>query len=84
MINQNNFERETVDGKQAAAKLGVREETVRRLVRRKIINKLPGIRRIVIPVNQIARLLDGVHAQPATSTTGRSSSSDRLVAKSSQ
>lgn len=79
MINQNNFERETLDVKQAAAKLGVCDETVRRLVRRKIIKKLPGIRRILIPVNQIATMLEGAHAQPATSTTGRSLSSDRLA-----
>lgn len=79
MIYQNNFERETLDVKQAAAKLGVCDETVRRLVRKKIIKKLPGIRRILIPVNQIATMLEGAHAEPATSATGRSVSSDRLA-----
>ncbi|MBL9170650.1 MAG: helix-turn-helix domain-containing protein [Verrucomicrobiales bacterium] len=79
MINQNNFERETLDVKQAAAKLGVCDETVRRLVRRKIIKRLPGIRRILIPVNQIVTLLDGADSPPVTSTMGKSVSSDRLA-----
>lgn len=36
------------------------------LVPRKVIRKLPGIRRILIPVSQIARMLDGAHCQVAT------------------
>jgi excisionase family DNA binding protein len=52
-------ERQTLDVKDSAAELGVCEETVRRLVRRKVLRKLPGIRHILIPKSEIQRYLNG-------------------------
>jgi excisionase family DNA binding protein len=42
----------------AATALGVCKETVRRLVRRKVLRKLPGLRRILIPRAEIQRYLN--------------------------
>ncbi len=39
--------------------LGVREETIRRLVRRKVLRKLPGLRRVLIPRTEIHCYLNG-------------------------
>lgn len=52
-------ERQTLDVKGSAIELGVCEETVRRLVRRKVLRKLPGIRHILIPKSEIQRYLNG-------------------------
>jgi len=49
---------QTLDVKSTATELGVCEETVRRLVRRKVIRKLPGLRRVLIPRNEIHRYLN--------------------------
>ena len=39
------------------------EETVRRLVRRKVLRKLPGLRRVLIPRTELDRYLrNGNHA----------------------
>lgn len=51
-------ERQTLDVKDSAIELGVCEETVRRLVRRKVLRKLPGIRHILIPKIEIQRYLN--------------------------
>ncbi len=50
---------QTVDVKSCAAELGVCEETIRRLVRRKVLRKLPGLRRMLIPRTEIHRYLNG-------------------------
>ena len=50
---------QTFDVKTSATELGVCEETVRRLVRRKVIRKLAGVRRILIPRSEIQRYLNG-------------------------
>ena len=50
---------ETLDVKSTAAELGVCEETIRRLVRRKVLRKLPGLRRMLIPRTEIHRYLNG-------------------------
>lgn len=49
---------ETLDVKASASQLGVCEETVRRLVRRKVLRKLPGLRRFLIPKAEIRRYLE--------------------------
>ena len=49
---------ETLDVKASASQLGVCEETVRRLVRRKVLRKLPGLRRVLIPKGEIRNYLD--------------------------
>ncbi len=49
---------QTLDVKKSATELGVCEETVRRLVRRKVLRKLPGLRCILIPKNEIHRFLN--------------------------
>ena len=55
----------TLDVKDSATELGVCEETVRRLVRRKILRKLPGLRRILIPKAEVRRYLEaGVGVLP--------------------
>ncbi|MHB1309264.1 MAG: helix-turn-helix domain-containing protein [Limisphaerales bacterium] len=48
---------QTLDVKSSAVELGVCEETVRRLVRRKVLRKLPGLRRILIPKAELQRYL---------------------------
>jgi len=48
---------QTLDVKSSATELGVCAETVRRLVRRKVLRKLPGLRRILIPKTEIQRFL---------------------------
>lgn len=47
----------TLNIKCSATLLGVCEETVRRLVRRKVLRKLPGIRRVLISRNEIERYM---------------------------
>ena len=49
---------QTLDVKSSATELGVCEETVRRLVRRKVLRKLPGLRRILIPRAEVQRYLE--------------------------
>jgi excisionase family DNA binding protein len=49
---------QTLDVKSTAAELGVCEETIRRLVRRKVLRKLPGLRRMLIPRAEIHRYLN--------------------------
>jgi excisionase family DNA binding protein len=49
---------QTLDINTAATELGVCKETVRRLVRRRVLRKLPGLRRILIPKNEIHRYLN--------------------------
>lgn len=49
---------QTLDITDAATALGVCKETVRRLVRRKVLRKLPGLRRILIPRAEIQRYLN--------------------------
>ncbi|HXR47948.1 MAG TPA: helix-turn-helix domain-containing protein [Candidatus Limnocylindrales bacterium] len=48
---------QTLDVKSSAIELGVCAETVRRLVRRKVLRKLPGLRRILIPKAEVQRFL---------------------------
>jgi excisionase family DNA binding protein len=50
---------QTLDVKGSATELGVCEETIRRLVRRKVLRKLPGLRRVLIPRTEIHRYLNG-------------------------
>lgn len=50
---------QTLDVKASATELEVCEETIRRLVRRKVIRKLPGLRRVLIPRSEIHRFLNG-------------------------
>lgn len=50
---------QTLDVKNSAIELGVCEETIRRLVRRKVLRKLPGLRRVLIPRTEIQRYLNG-------------------------
>jgi len=58
------IECQTLDVKSSATELGVCEETVRRLVRRKILRKLPGLRRVLIPRTELNRYLNnGNHAR---------------------
>ena len=55
---------QTPDVKSSATELGVCEETVRCLVRRKILRKLPGLRRVLFPRAELARYLNnGNHAR---------------------
>ena len=49
---------QTLDVKDSAMELGVCPETVRRLVRRKVLRKLPGLRRILIPKAEVQRYLE--------------------------
>jgi excisionase family DNA binding protein len=49
---------QTLDVKSSATELGVRKETLRRLVRRKVLRKLPGLRRILIPKAELQRFLE--------------------------
>ncbi|MHB1309216.1 MAG: helix-turn-helix domain-containing protein [Limisphaerales bacterium] len=44
--------------KASASQLGVCQETVRRLVRRKVLHRLAGLRRILIPKSEIRRYLE--------------------------
>lgn len=53
------IECQTLDVKSSATELGVCEETIRRLVRRKVLRKLPGLRRVRIPRAEIHRYLNG-------------------------
>jgi excisionase family DNA binding protein len=60
------IECQTLDVKSSATELGVCEETVRRLVRRKVLRKLPGLRRVLIPRAELDRYLNnGNHASPS-------------------
>ena len=49
---------QTLDINDAATELGVCKETVRRLVRRRVLRKLPGLRCILIPRAEIHRYLN--------------------------
>jgi excisionase family DNA binding protein len=49
---------QTLDVKSSAIELGVCEETVRRLVRRKVLRKLPGLRHILISKAEVQRYLE--------------------------
>ena len=49
---------QTFNVKRSAIELGVCKETVRRLVRRKVLRKLPGLRRILIPKAEVERYLE--------------------------
>jgi excisionase family DNA binding protein len=49
---------QTLNVKSSATELGVCQETVRRLVRRKVLRKLPGLRRILIPKAEVQRYLE--------------------------
>ncbi len=49
----------TLDVKNMPVELGFCEETIRRLVRRKVLRKLPGILRVLIPRTEIHRYLSG-------------------------
>jgi hypothetical protein len=55
------IERQTLDVKGSATELGVCDETVRHLVRRKVLRKLPGLRRVLISrtETEIHRYLNG-------------------------
>jgi len=58
------IECQTLDVKSSATELGVCEETVCRLVRRKVLRKLPGLRRVLIPRTELNRYLsngNGAH-----------------------
>jgi len=58
------IECQTLDVKSSATELGVCEETVRRLVRRKVLRKLSGLRRVLIPRTELDRYLNnGNHAR---------------------
>jgi hypothetical protein len=52
-------ERQTLDVKSCATELGVCEETIRRLVRRKLLRKLPGLRRVGIARTEIQPYMNG-------------------------
>jgi hypothetical protein len=57
------IECQTLDVKSSATELGACEETIRRLVRRKILRKLPRLRRVLIPRTELDRSLsNGNHA----------------------
>ena len=49
---------QTLDVKGTATELGVCQETIRRLVRRKVLRKLPGLRRVLIPRAELHRYLN--------------------------
>jgi hypothetical protein len=49
---------QTLNVKRTAIELGVCEETIRRLVRRKVLRKLPGLRRVLISRTEIDRYLN--------------------------
>jgi hypothetical protein len=53
------IERQTLDVASSATELGVCEETVRRLVCRKVLRKLPGLRRVLLPRSELLRDLNG-------------------------
>ena len=52
------LECQTLDVKSRATELGLYKETVRRLVRRQVLRKLPELRRILIPKAEIKRYLE--------------------------
>jgi hypothetical protein len=49
---------QTLDVKSSATELGVCKETVRRLVRCKVLRKLPGLRDILIPKAELQQFLE--------------------------
>ena len=63
------IECQTLDVKSSATELGVCEETVRRLVRRKVIRKLPGLRRVLIPRTELDRYMSNGNTMPASHET---------------
>ncbi len=62
---------QTLDVKSSATELGVCEETVRRLVRRKVLRKLPGLRRILIPRTELKRYLGTGEVELAAKTLSK-------------
>lgn len=52
------WECQTLDVKSSATEPGVREETACRLVRRKVLRKLPGLRRVLIPCIELDQCLN--------------------------
>jgi len=58
MSSATSSECQTLDVKTTATELGVCKETIRRLVRRKVLRKLPGLRHILIPKIEIQRYLN--------------------------
>ena len=63
---------QTVDISEAASALGVCKETVRRLVRRKMLRKLPGLRRILIPKAEVQRYLESGNGAVLLKTLSKS------------
>jgi excisionase family DNA binding protein len=64
---------QTLDVKNSATELGVCAETVRRLVHRKVLRKLPGLRRILISKAEVQRYLqsgEGVLSLKTLSKSG--------------
>ena len=64
------IECQTLDVKRSATELGVCEETVRRLVRRKVLRKLPGLRRVLIPRTELNRYLSNGNGAISHETSG--------------
>ncbi len=56
-MNVNNLECRTFDVKGCASVLGLCPETIRRLVRRKVLRKIQGLRKVLIPKGEIQRFL---------------------------
>jgi excisionase family DNA binding protein len=65
-------EYQNLDVKSSATELGVRKETVRRLVRRKALRRLPGLRRILIPNAEVQRFLEASDGAIPLKTLSRS------------
>ena len=63
---------QTLDVTSSATELGVCKETVRRLVRRKVLRKLPGLRRILIPRAEVQRYLEVGEGGLTTKTLSKS------------
>ena len=62
---------QTLDVKSSATELGVCEETVRRLVRRKVLRKLPGLRRVLIAKAEVQRYLEAGEGSVPGKTLGK-------------
>jgi len=65
------IECQTLDVKTSATELGVCEETVRRLVRRKVLRKLPGLRHVLIPKAEVQRYLEVGQGSASGKTLGK-------------
>ena len=64
----------TLDVKNSATELDVCEETVQRLVRRKVLRKLPRLRRILIPGAEVQRSLEAGEGSIAAKALSKSGS----------